>query len=142
MTRGEAAEGVDFEALRLGIEGNDPELVLGFYADDAELTIVSVEAPRSSRFELRGKVEIAKYLRVVLGQETSHRVESVVAGVDRVTFREACQYPDGGRVWVETTLDVHDGKIVHQVDMVAKDRQAVRERPLRSEQPTEEEGLR
>jgi len=41
-----------------------------------------------------------------------------------VTFREACEYPDGSRVRVETTLEVPDGKIVRQVDVVAKDAQA------------------
>jgi hypothetical protein len=33
-------------------------------------------------------------------------------------FRETCEYPDGRRVWVETTLDVHDGKIPRQADVV------------------------
>jgi hypothetical protein len=29
MTRGKAEKGLDFEALRLGIEGNDPDYVWG-----------------------------------------------------------------------------------------------------------------
>jgi hypothetical protein len=44
-----------------------------------------------------------------------------------VTFWEACEYSDGSRVFVETTLEVRDGKIVRQVDVVAKDIQADRE---------------
>ena len=39
MTREKAANGLDFDALRLGIEGNDPDLVSSFYTDDAELNI-------------------------------------------------------------------------------------------------------
>jgi hypothetical protein len=39
-------------------------------------------------------------------------------------FREACEYPDGSRVLVETTLTVRDGKIVRQVDVVARDTSA------------------
>jgi hypothetical protein len=35
MTQRKAAHGLDFEALRLGIERCDPNLLLGFYADDA-----------------------------------------------------------------------------------------------------------
>jgi hypothetical protein len=120
MTRRKAAKGLDFETLRLGIEGNDPELVLGFYADDAELSIVNATVPQASPFELRGKAEIAKHLRATFGPETSHRVERETAvGEDRVTFREACEYPDGGRVLVETTLEVRDGKIVRQLEVVA-----------------------
>ena len=38
----------------------------------------------------------------------------------RTTFRELCEYPDGGRVLVETTLEVRAGKIARQVDAVAK----------------------
>ena len=128
MTRQEAAGRLDFEALRLGIERCDPELVLSFYADEAELSIVNADVPKGLPFELRGKAEIAKHLRAVFGQKTSHRVEREVVGEGRVTFREECEYPDGGRVWVETTLEVRGGKIVHQVVVVAKGTQADREK--------------
>jgi hypothetical protein len=39
----------------------------------------------------------------------------------RVKFREACEYPDGSRVLAATTLEVRDGKIVRQVDVLLKD---------------------
>jgi SnoaL-like domain len=112
---------LDFGALRLAIERCDPDLLLGFYADDARLTIVNADAPHAYPFELRGKVEIAKHLRAAFVQETSHRVEGEVVGEDRVTFREACKYPDGGRVLIETTLEVRDGKILRQEDVVTND---------------------
>jgi SnoaL-like domain len=119
MTQRKSGKGLNFEALRLAIERCDPDLVLGFYAEDAQLSIVNAEDQRSSPFELRGKAEIAKYLRAAFGQKTSHRIEREdVVDADRVTFREACEYPDGIRVWVETTLEVQDGKIVRQVDVV------------------------
>jgi hypothetical protein len=124
MTERKTAGRLDFEALRLAIERCDPDLVLDFYAEDAQLSIVNAGAQRSSPFELRGKAEIAKHLRVVFGQKAFHRVERKVVGEDRVTFRETSEYPDGGRVWVETTLEVRAGKIVRQVDVVAKDTQA------------------
>ena len=122
VTQGKAAKGLDFDALRLGIERSDPDLLLGFYVDDAELSIVNASSWQASPFELHGKAEIAKHLRATFGQNSIHRVEGVdVVGEDRLTFREACEYPEGGRVVVETTLEVKDGKIVRQVDVVAKD---------------------
>jgi hypothetical protein len=127
MTQRKAANGLDFETLQLGIEHCDPELILGFYAEGAELSIVNAGPPQGSPFQLRGKAEIAKHLRAVFGQEASHRIQREVIGEDRVTFREACEYPDGGRVLVETTLEVRDGKIVRQVDVVARDVQPDRE---------------
>jgi hypothetical protein len=118
MAERKAANGLDFEALRHAIERCDLDLMLGFYAEGAELSIVNAGTPQGSPFELRGKAEVAKYLRAAFGQKTSHRVEGDVVDADRVTFREACEYPDGIRVWVETTLEVQDGKIVRQVDVV------------------------
>ena len=122
MTQQNPDRRLDLEILYLGIESCDPDLLLGFYADDARLSIVNTETPHAPPFELCGKGEIAKHLRATFGQEASHRVERDAAvGEDRVTFREACEYSDGGRVWIETTLELRDGKIVRQVDVVAND---------------------
>ena len=113
--------GLDFETLRLRIERCDPKQMLGFYADDVDLSIVDADSPQTPPFELYGRSEVAKHLRAVYGQKASHRVERVVVDEERVTFREACEYPDGSRVLVETALEVRNGKIVRQVDAVAKD---------------------
>jgi hypothetical protein len=122
VTKGEDKAALDWEKLRLGIERCDADLLIGFYAEDARLSIVNAAAPLALPFELRGKGEIAKHLRVAFGPEASHRVgRDATVGEERVTFREACEYQDGDRVWVETTLEVHDGKIVRQVDVVASD---------------------
>jgi SnoaL-like protein len=136
MTQRRSGKDLNFEALRLAIEWCDPDLVLGFYAEDASLSIANAGFPQSSPFELRGRAEIAKHLRAVLGQETSHRVEREIVGEQKVTFREACEYPDGSRVVVETTLEVHGGKIVRQMDLVAKDSQADRREEAGQSPPT------
>ena len=130
MTGREAQGGLDFEALRQAIERCEPDLILGFYAEEANLSIVNADAPRALPFELCGKAEIAKHLRAVFNQEISHRVEEEVVGEQQVTFREACEYSDGGRVVVETTLEVHDGKIVRQVDLVTKNAALDREEEI------------
>lgn len=128
MTQWKTGGGLDFEVLRRGIEGCDPDLVLGFYTEDAQLSIVNAGVPQASPFELRGKAEIAKHLRAVFGQEVSHRVEQeeVVGEEDGLRFREVCEYPDRSRVVVEMTLEMSGGKIFRQVDVVAKDAPAVR----------------
>jgi hypothetical protein len=121
MRQQKATVGLDFEALRHAIEHCDLDVMLGFYGEDAQLSIVNAEASRSLPFELRGKAEIAKHLRAVFSQKSSHRVEREVIGEERVTFWEECEYPDGSRVVVETTLEVRCGKIFRQVDLVARD---------------------
>jgi hypothetical protein len=125
MTQQNPDRRLDLETLYLGIESRDPDLLLGFYADDVRLSIVNTDTPHAPPFELCGKGEIAKHLRATFGQEASHRVQrDAVVGEDRVTFREACEYSDGGRVWVETTLELRDGKIFRQVDVVESDARA------------------
>jgi hypothetical protein len=132
---------LDFETLRRAIEQCDLHLLLGFYAEDAQLSIVNADAQQSIPFALCGKGEITKHLRAVYGQGASHRVEGEVVGEGLVTFREACEYPDGIRVWVETTLEVHDSKIVRQADVVAKnahsdpEKEVGRGPPLRTPHP-------
>jgi hypothetical protein len=122
MRRRKAHEGLDFEALRHAIEHCDLDAMLVFYSKEARLSIVNADTPQALPFELSGKAEIAKHLRATFGQEASHRIERDAAvGEDRVTFREACEYSDGGQVVVETTLEVRDGKIVHQLDVVTSD---------------------
>lgn len=113
--------GLDFEALRHAIEERELDLVLVFYADDAEVIIVNAEAPFSPPFELVGKAEIAKYLRAVFSQKTSHRIEGEVVGEEMVEYLEACEYPDGTRVWVATALEVEGGRIFRQVEVVSRD---------------------
>jgi hypothetical protein len=126
VTKWEQEASLDFEALRRAIERSDPEAMLGLYAEDARLSIANAATQHAPPFELSGKAEIAKHLRATFGQKTSHRVGREVVGEDRVTFWEACEYPDGERVWVETTLQVREGKIVRQADLVANDLQAHR----------------
>ena len=120
MTKGKSAGRRDFEVLRIGIERRDPDLVLGFYAEGAKLSIANAEVSSVPPFELRGKAEIAKHLQAVYAQKASHRVDREVVDEVRAAFRERCEYPDGGRVVVETTLEVRHGKIVRQVDVVAR----------------------
>jgi hypothetical protein len=82
MRRQKADEGLDFEALRVGIERCDLDVMLGFYAEDAQLSIVNAKAQRSIPFELHGKTEIAKHLRA--GGVSPRRAEGCRRGTDDV----------------------------------------------------------
>src|SRR5215218_6289659 len=113
--------GLDFEALRQAIENLDAQLLVSLYADDAEMQTVNRYTTPSSPKVLKGKEQIAEYLRDVCGRAMTHRIENEVIGEDRVAFNEACEYPDGVRVLAATTLDVRDGKVVRQVNIEAWD---------------------
>jgi hypothetical protein len=117
----EQKTGFDFEAMRRAVEQLDADLLIDLYADDAELRIVNKSATPSSPRKIRGKEEIAEYLRDVCGRAMKHRIEREVLGEERVAFNEECEYPDGTKVLAATTLEVRDGKIVGQVNVEAWD---------------------
>ncbi len=115
------SSGLDFEALRRAIEERDADTLVGFYADDAEVLTVNRRTPPSSPEVLRGREQIAEYLRDVCSREMTHRVENEVVGERRIAFQEACEYPDGTRVLGAQTLELRDGRVILQVNVEAWD---------------------
>ena len=112
---------LDFEDLRRAQEQRDLDAMLDLYAEDAEIHIVNRNTPPSSPYVLRGKEAIAEYPRDVFGRDMSHSIENEVVGEDRLAFNVACEYPDGTRVLASENLEVRDGKVVRQVEVVAWD---------------------
>lgn len=121
MTEQKTISGIDFEALRRAAENNDAGLLVSLYADDAEVLVVNRETPPSSPHVLRGKEQIAEFLKDACGREVESRIEDEVIGEERMSFNEACQYPDGTRVLTASTLEMRGGKIVRQVSVEAWD---------------------
>ena len=117
----QASGGLDFETMRRAIEERDAETLIGFYADDAEVSTVNKNTTPSSPQVPRGKEDISEYLRDVCSREMTHHVENEVVGEGRISFFEACEFPDGTRVLGAETLDLRDGKIVRQVNVEAWD---------------------
>ena len=106
---------LDFEALRHAIERSNPDSMLEFYADDAAVRVLGGGAVS---FEVEGKAEVAKYLRAVHARPAIHRVEYEVMAEGRIHFEESCEYPDGARTVIATRLEVREGEISRQVDVV------------------------
>lgn len=115
------APSLDFEAMRRAIEESDYEALVSFYSDDAELRLVNKDSTPSSPTLLRGKQEISEMLRDVCGRAMTHHVEDEVVGENRVSYNEACEYPDGVKVLGSTTMDLRDGMIVRQTNIEAWD---------------------
>jgi ketosteroid isomerase-like protein len=121
MAEQQATGQLDFEVLRRAQEQRDLDAILDLYADDAEMRIDNPNTPPSSPYVVRGKEAIAEYLRDVFGRDMSHSIENEVVGEDRVAFNVACEYADGTRVLASENLEVRDGKVVLQVEVVAWD---------------------
>jgi SnoaL-like domain len=106
---------LDFGALRHAIERGDPDSMLEFYADDAGVRVLDGGV---ASFEVKGKAEVTKYLRAVHARPAIHHVENKVVAEEWIRFEESCEYPDGARTVVETSLEIRDGEISRQVDVV------------------------
>ena len=115
---------LDFWALRDAIERKDPDALLGFYAEDAGLRIVHEAPPDGRALELKGKAQIERYLRAVCDQDVTCAVRGeAVFGERSVAFVEACSYPNGTPISISTTLEVEEGLISRQIDVVHRARQ-------------------
>ena len=115
---------LDFWALRDAIERKDPDALLGFYAEDAGLRIVHEALPDGRAFELKGKAQIERYLRAVCDQDVTCAVRGeAVFGERSVAFVEACSYPNGTPISISTTLEVEEGLISRQIEVVQRTRQ-------------------
>jgi hypothetical protein len=111
---------LDFGALRNAIEGKDPDTLIGFYAEEAELRIVNAALPEGMAFELKGRPQIGRYLRAICEQEmTCLLLEGEPAfGRGSVSFGSTCEYPGGPRVLLRTTLELDgEGKILRHTDV-------------------------
>jgi hypothetical protein len=114
---------LDFGAMRDAIERKDPDALIGFYSEDAELRIVHEAIPGGGAFELKGKAQIERYLRAVCDQDVTYAVRGeAVYGERSVTFVEACSYQKGAPISISTTLEVSGGLISRQIDVVKGDR--------------------
>jgi hypothetical protein len=117
----ETTGGLDFEALRSAIERRDPDALLGFYSQEAELRIANANLPDGLAFELKGRPQIERYLHAVCQQRMSCLLEEeVLIGEESITFTEECRYQEVTLIRVKTTLEIADGLIVAQADVVQR----------------------
>ena len=113
---------LDFRALKGAMEGKDPEAMLAFYAEDAELRVENAALPEGRVFELRGRSQIERYLRAICEQEMECLLleGGAVYGQRSIAFVGSCRYADGGALRVETMLEVEGGLIARQIDSVRR----------------------
>ncbi|QKT03844.1 nuclear transport factor 2 family protein [Ectothiorhodospiraceae bacterium 2226] len=109
------------QSLHTALESRDIEQMLSLYADDAELKVVDRDHPPSRPMELHGKRAIETYLRDVMGRDMQHRVLDEIVSDKGFALTEECRYPDGARVFMNSTIHLRGGKISREVDVQAWD---------------------
>ena len=112
---------INMDTLRQAIEQRNADLLMSMYADEARAQIVDRLHPPSSPLELRGKQAISDYMHDICQRNMGHRLLEEVVGDNRISFYQACQYPNGQRVLASSVLDLQNGKIVQQTIVQAWD---------------------
>jgi ketosteroid isomerase-like protein len=113
--------GFDVETLRRGVEGRDADALTSLYADDAECILIDKSNPPGRPREFRGKEAIAEFNRDLTSRDMTHRLDKIVVSGDSGAYADACEYPDGTRVYCAAMLDLKDDKIARQVCVQAWD---------------------
>ena len=111
----------DLEALRRGYEEWDVDALLALYADDVELVQIDRDNPPSSPRVRHGKEVFKGMFEHCAGAGVKATVENAVAGDDRAAATVTCEFPGGRKVVANAILELRDGRIVRERDVLAGD---------------------
>lgn len=111
----------DMSTLKRAIESNDAGLLANLYSDDAEIVVIDQMRPPSNPLVIHGKEEIAAFFEDVCGRAMAHQIVQEVVTPAKIAFTEACEYPDGMKVYCSSVLELANGRVVRQVNVQAWD---------------------
>ncbi|HYO46388.1 MAG TPA: nuclear transport factor 2 family protein [Gemmatimonadota bacterium] len=113
--------GLDLEAFRRGYEEWDIETLLALYADDVELIQIDRDNPPSAPRVRHGKEVLRGMFEHCATAGVKATVENAVTGEDRAAATVTCEFPGGRKVVANGILELRDGRIVRERDVVAGD---------------------
>ena len=117
----DATTGFELESLRRGYEEWDVEALLALYADDVELIQIDRDNPPSSPRVRSGKEVLAGMFQHCAGAGVKASVENTLEATDRAAATITCEFPGGRKVVANTILELRDGVIVRERNVVAGD---------------------
>jgi ketosteroid isomerase-like protein len=111
----------DLEAFKRAYEEWDIEALLGLYADDVELVQIDRDNPPSSPRTRHGKEVFRGMFEHCAAAGVKATVENLVPGEDRAAATVTCEFPGGRKVLANGILEIEDGCIVRERDVLAGD---------------------
>lgn len=111
----------DLEALMRGYEEWDVEALLALYADEVELIQIDRDNPPSSPRVRHGKEVLKGMFEHCAAAGVKAAVENAVAGEDRAAATVTCEFPGGRKVVANSVLELRDGRIVREREVLAGD---------------------
>ena len=111
----------DLEAFSRGYEEWDVDALLGLYADEVELVQIDRDNPPSSPRTRHGKDVLRGMLEHCAAAGVTATVENAVADEDRAAATITCEFPGGRKVMANAILDLEQGRIVRELDILSGD---------------------
>lgn len=111
----------DLDGYRRGYEEWDVEALLSLYADAVELTQIDRDNPPSSPRTRHGKEVLRGMFEHCAAAGVKATVENGVAGDGRAAVTVTCEFPGGRKVVANGILELEDGRIVRELDVVSGD---------------------
>ena len=111
----------DLEEFRRAYEGWDLEALLELYGDEVELIQVDRDNPPSSPRVRHGKDVLRGMFEHCAAVGVRATVDNTVAGEERAAATVTCEFPGGRKVLANAILELRDGRIVREREVVAGD---------------------
>ena len=121
----ETSKSLDLEMFKRGYEDWDIDVLLGLYADDVELIQIDRDNPPSAPRSRHGKDVLRGMFEHCAAAGVKATVENAVGGDGRAAATVTCEFPGGRKVLANSTLELRDGRIVRELDVVSGDPKGV-----------------
>jgi ketosteroid isomerase-like protein len=102
----------------------DVETLLAMYADDVELIQIDRDNPPSAPRTRHGSEVLRGMLEHCAGAGVVATVENTVADEHRAAATITCAFPGGRRVLANAIMELEDGRIVRELDVLSGDPKA------------------
>jgi ketosteroid isomerase-like protein len=114
----------DINSFKRAYEEWDVETLLGLYADDVEIIQVDRDNPPSAPRVRQGKTALRGMFEHCAAAGVTATVENLVADGHRAAATVTCEFPGGRKVLANGILEIEEGRIVRERDVVCGDAKA------------------
>jgi ketosteroid isomerase-like protein len=111
----------DVQAFKRAYEEWDIKTLLELYAEEVKLVQIDRDNPPSAPRVRHGKDLFRGMFEHCKAVSVTATVENIVAGPDRAAATITCEFPGGRKVLANSILEIQDGRIVVERDVLSGD---------------------
>jgi hypothetical protein len=117
----ETIQSFDIATFKRAYEEWDIEALVALYAEELELVQIDRDNPPSAPRTRHGREPLRGMLEHCAGAGVAATVENTVAGEQRAAATIRCVFPGGRTVLANAILELENGRIVRELDVVSGD---------------------